>query len=265
VNAPADDPWMMTALHRVLVTGAAGGVGRLLLPGLANPGQVGRLRLTDLREIPDPPPGAEVSYGDLTDPDFAAAVTADVDAVVHLAANPDPGAGWPHLRGPNVDAVATLLAAARAAGVARVALASSAHAAGGYFRPDALPIDPAWPAHPCCGYGATKVFAEALGRVYADTGELSVVCLRLGATLPEPQSASVLPGWLSPADLRRLVCCGLTAEVRYGVYFGCSANTRLAFDIGSARQELGYEPVDDSEAFAARFATEPPAPMSLHD
>jgi nucleoside-diphosphate-sugar epimerase len=255
----------MTALHRVLVTGAAGGVGRLLLPGLTSAGHVARVRLTDLREIPDQPPGAEMFYGDLTDPDFAAAVTADVDAVVHLAANPEPEAGWPQLRGPNVDAVATVLAAARAAGVTRVVLASSAHAAGGYYRPEALPIDPGWPAHPCCGYGATKVFAEALGRVYSDAGELSVVCLRLGATLPEPQSAGVLPGWLSPADLRRLVWCGLTADVRYGVYFGCSANTRLAFDIGSARRELGYEPVDDSEVFAARFATEPRAPMSLHD
>jgi nucleoside-diphosphate-sugar epimerase len=255
----------MTALRRVLITGAAGGVGQLLLPGLADAGGGLPLRLTDLREIPDPPPGAQLSYGDLTDPDFAATVAAGVDAVVHLAANPDPDAGWSQLRGPNVDAVAVLLAAARAAGVGRVVLASSAHAAGGYYRPGTLPIDPAWPAHPCCGYGATKVFGEALGRVYADTGALSVVCLRLGAPLPEPRSAGVLPGWLSPADLRRLVRSALTAGVHYGVYFGCSANTRLAFDIGSARRELGYEPADDSEAFAARFAGEPPPPMSLHD
>lgn len=237
---------------------------RVLVTGLAEPRRQAGLRLTDLREVPDPPPGAEVIRGDLTDPDFAAAVTACMDAVVHLVANPEPEASWPELRGPNVDAVATLLAAARAGGVSRVVLASSVHAAGGHYRSGRLPIDPAWPAYPCCAYGATKVFAEAIGRVYADTGELAVICLRLGGPVPEPPFASWSPAWLSPTDLRQLVRCALATDVRYGVYFGSSASTRLGFDIGPARREIGYAPVDDSEAVAARLVGKERAPVSLH-
>jgi nucleoside-diphosphate-sugar epimerase len=75
----------------VLITGAAGGVGQLLVPQLA---AEQKLRLTDLATIPEVH-GAQVVTGDLTDRAFAADVTSDVDAVVHLAANPDPGGPWP--------------------------------------------------------------------------------------------------------------------------------------------------------------------------
>jgi NAD+ dependent glucose-6-phosphate dehydrogenase len=88
---------------------------------------------------------------------------------------------------------------------------------------------------------------------------MSVICLRLGRPVVEPEAVS-LPGWLSPVDLRQLVRCALTAPVRYGVYFGTSANTRLTLDLGSARRDLGYAPVSDSEVFAGRFGDDPPPP-----
>ncbi|MBB5785661.1 NAD-dependent epimerase/dehydratase family protein [Jiangella mangrovi] len=233
----------------VLVTGAAGGVAGHLRSGLTGLD----LRVVDTREVAGWD-GAEVRTGDLTDPDVAAAAVEGMDAVVHLAANPHPGAAWSELRGPNADAVVTLLDAARKAGVGRVVLASSVHAVGGYVA-DGLPagtvIDPAWPARPCCAYGATKVFAEAYGRSVADGGELSVLCLRLGGVLARPTDTGNLIGWLAPSDLRRLVLAALEADVRYGCYFGVSANTRGVFDYANATAELGYRPELDSEAYAA--------------
>lgn len=237
---------------KTLLTGAAGGVAGQLKDGL---GELS-LRVTDVRPvdewyIPDgwnalTRPAPEAVTGDLADRDFAASALAGVDAVVHLAANPSPGAGWPDLRRPNTDAVVTLLETARDLAVRRVVLASSVHAMGGYLLAGERLVDPAWPVAPCCEYGVTKAFAEAMGRFIADSSETSVVCLRLGACLLTPPSRAELAGWLAPDDLRRLVHAALTADVRYGTYFGVSANTPPGFDLTNARRELGYQPELDA-------------------
>jgi uronate dehydrogenase len=107
-------------------------------------------------------------------------------------------------------------------------------------------IDPSMPVAPCCPYGASKAFAEAIGYVIATTSDTTVVCLRLGATAPAPPTRSELGGWLGPADLRQLVHAATAAEVRFGTYFGVSANTPPVFALDNAREELGYEPMQDS-------------------
>ncbi|SNR94130.1 NAD dependent epimerase/dehydratase family protein [Streptosporangium subroseum] len=229
----------------VLITGAAGRVAGQLRPGLEGLD----LRVTDRRDVQGWD-GAEVVVGDLSDPAFAAKAVDGVDAVVHLAASPNPSAPWADLRSPNVDTVATVLDAALAAGVAKVVLATSVHVMGGYVRPGGAVVDPSWPARPCCRYGATKAFAEAYGSVVAASGGTSVVCLRLGLCRQTPTTTSNIAEWLAPADLQRLVRAALAAEVRYGAYFGVSANTRRLFDLSNARADLGYEPLFDSEVFA---------------
>jgi hypothetical protein len=124
------------------------------------------------------------------------------------------------------------------------------------------------PPHPCCTYGAVKVLGESLGRVWADRFGLSVRCLRLGGVRAEPVARSWLGGWLSPGDLVRLVTAALTADVRYGVYHGISANTGTPYSIESARAELGYEPRDDSAVYAGKVPDDlkqtPPDPRLAH-
>jgi nucleoside-diphosphate-sugar epimerase len=226
---------------KTLITGAAGGVAQQLRPGLIDHD----LRVTDVRS-----PGdwgtAESVTGNLSDRAFARDVVDGTDAIVHLAANPAPSARWDELQGPNVDAVVSLLEAARDLGVRRVVLASSAHTMVGHLESATRPISPHWPTAPCCNYGASKVFAESMGRVIATTSATTVVCLRLGACTPTPPSRSDLGGWLGPADLHRLVRAALTADVRFGTYFGVSANTPAVFDLSNARRELGYQPTLDS-------------------
>lgn len=220
----------------VLITGAAGGVARLLVPLLRD---TFPLRLTDR------------DFGDLTDPAFAREVTVGATSIVHLAGDPDPGHAWPLLRQPNADAVSNVLDAAVANGVERVILASSGHAMGGYADAGRGPIKAEWLPYPCCVYGAVKVFVEALGRTHSDQYDLRVICLRLGGVRAKPAGRSWLPGWLSPGDLDRLVTAALTAPVKFGVYHGVSANADTWWDISN---DLGYEPLDDS----ARYADEVP-------
>ena len=229
----------------VLVTGAAGRVGQQLLPGLDG----SSLRLLD-RRPPDETHGGEVLIGELTDRDGLARAVDGVDAVVHLAGEPDPDADWADLEAPNVDGFVALLGAAQQHRVRRVVYASSVHAMGRYEAEGRYPIDPTWAPAPCCPYGATKAFDEAIAGVFAHRHGLSTVGLRLGATEPEPYAARQLPGWLGPADLRQLVVRAIGADVRSGVYAGVSANTGGRWSLDTARAELGYRPVLDSADWA---------------
>jgi uronate dehydrogenase len=228
----------MTNEFPVVVTGAAGLVGGLVTQGL---GARHELRPTDIR----------AGGGDLRDAAFVEGLVKGAGAVVHLAANADPDATWADLRGPNADALVTVLdAAARAGTVRTVVLASSLHAMGGHLDAGRTGIGADLPPYPCCAYGATKVFAEQLGRVYADDHGLSVRCLRLGGVAARPEARSWLGGWLSSGDVVRLVEAALTADVGYGVYHGISANTGTMWDYSSAVADLGYRPRDDSASYA---------------
>jgi nucleoside-diphosphate-sugar epimerase len=216
----------------ITVTGGLGRVGTVLRPALPPD-----TRLVDLR------PGAEQL--DLSDPDQAAEAVRGADAVVHLAATPSPGQDWITAYRGNVALTEVLL---RACGdrVPRIVLASSVHAMGLYHRSGAAMISPEWTPWPCCAYGVSKVAVERLGRRHAKRYGVSVICLRLGSTgypLLEQRYADLL---LSDRDARQLVLASLTADVRFGVYFGVSANTPARWDIANARAELGYQPVDDS-------------------
>jgi uronate dehydrogenase len=228
----------MTNEFPVVVTGAAGLVGGLVVDGLKDRYD---LRPTDVRR----------DGGDLRDRSFVEGLLDGAGAVVHLAANADPDTDWADLRGPNADAVATVLdAAARSGTVRTVVLASSLHAMGGHLDAGATGIAADWLPYPCCAYGATKVFAEQLGRVYSDLHGLSVRCLRLGGVAARPEARSWLGGWLSVGDVVSLVEAALTADVRYGVYHGISANTGSMWDWSSAARDLGYRPRDDSAEHA---------------
>ena len=225
----------------VLLTGAAGSVADQLLPGL----QGYDLRLLD-RSAPADPGAGEVVTGELTDRDLLARAVDGVDTVVHLAGDPRPDATWDDLRGPNVDGFAALLGAAVQAGARRVVYASSVHAMGRYEDEGRVPIDPSWAPAPCCPYGATKAFDEAMASVSTHRWGLSTIGLRLGATVPAPTLRSQLSAWLGPEDLRQLVVRSIETGTRWGVFPGVSGGDRSHWDLTSATAELGYRPVLDS-------------------
>jgi UDP-glucose 4-epimerase len=227
----------------LLVTGALGRVAEQLLPGLAERYD---LRLTDRSDKAGASSGLHLVVGELTDPDLLDGLLEGVDAVVHLAGNPDPSSSWSQLREPNVEAFAGLLNAARNHDVRRVVFATSVHAMGVYDGQGRWPIDPAWPPAPCCAYGATKAFDEALARVYAYRSAMSLIGLRLGLCAPTATAAETAAGWLAPADLQQIVNRALETDVTFGVYHAVSWPSRQRWNLDPTRRELGYEP--DREA-----------------
>jgi uronate dehydrogenase len=237
---------------RLLVTGAAGNMGRLLRPRLARPGRT--LRLVDIAPQEDAGPDEEVVTASVTDPTAMAAACAGVDALLHLGGL-SVEAPWREILAVNVDGTHTLLEAARQAGVRRVILASSNHAAGYYTReeapPDGLPADV--PARPDTYYGVSKAATEALGRLYADRFGLSVVCVRIGTCFPEPGSVRGLSTWMSPDDGARLVEAALAvSDPGFRLVWGISRNTRRWWSLAEG-EAIGYHPVDDAERYAAQY------------
>jgi hypothetical protein len=107
------------------------------------------------------------------------------------------------------------------------------------------------PFRPDGPYGVSKAFGEAAGRYYSDVFGISVICLRLGNVNREnrPKNPSHWAVLLSHADLVELVRCCLSApaDLRYGAYYGVSANTWRIWDIDDAREAIGFHPRDDAE------------------
>ena len=237
---------------RVLVTGAAGSLGRVVTVGLAGLGH----DVVGLDLVPGPE-GTPFAWheADCADADAVAAVFAEerLDAVVHLAGNPDEADLRTSLTS-HVITTAALLDACVAHRVSRFVYASSNHAVGrtprasladGIISDDALP-------RPDTFDGVGKVAAEALMRLYADRHALDAVACRIGSCLDEPDSTRALSTWLSPDDCVRMVEAALTApSPGFAVLYGISNNTRAWWDLEPGRR-LGYEPLDDAEAYADR-------------
>jgi uronate dehydrogenase len=238
---------------RVLVTGAAGSIGRVLTVGLADRGH----EVVGLDRVPAPD-GVDGPWHliDCADPDAVAAVFATdrFDAVVHLAGHPGE-ASLPDSITSHVVTTAALLDAMVAHGVPRLVYASSNHAVGRTPRTELLTTQ-ARP-RPDTFYGVGKVAAEAMMSLYADRYALDTVACRIGSFLPEPETERHLSTWLSHDDCVRMVEAALTATAPgFAVLYGISANTRAWWDLEPGRA-LGYEPLDDAEEFAGRVTPRP--------
>ncbi|MFC4425038.1 NAD-dependent epimerase/dehydratase family protein [Deinococcus navajonensis] len=234
-------------MQRVLITGAAGEVGSALREHLR--GRFPVLRLTDQRDLGGAHSGEELMPADLTDFDAVLKAMQDVDAVIHLG-----GIANEHtherIRDVNIDGTYHVLEAARQAGVKRIAFASSIHTVGFYPRSDT--ISPDMPVRPDTHYGVSKVYGEALGRMYWERYGLEFVSVRICSFQAEPKDARHLSTWLSPRDAAQLFEKAVTApDVGFLIVAGISGNTRRWMS-PEGWDVLGYEPQDDAEHFAGQ-------------
>lgn len=166
---------MQSQTHQhVLVTGSGGHIGRTVVAGLLDAGH--RVRGFDRVAHPDL---ADQIVGNLTDRDAVARAVADVDSVIHLAAQPNRAAFVEVLVPDNVIGLHNVVTAAVEAGVKRLILASSIQVVGRGARAadDKIPIDFAAPDN---DYALTKLWAEELGRMVARNHPIEVIAARLG-------------------------------------------------------------------------------------
>jgi nucleoside-diphosphate-sugar epimerase len=166
---------------KVLVTGAAGAVGREVVAYLAALGHTVR---ADDRMPLDPASADEVYSGDLCDPEHARAIVAGMSAVVHAAAIPAPMLGADQeIFTNNVMSAYQVLDAAGRAGVPRIAYVSSLSVLGlAYAAHETSPVQaPITEEHPFLAedvYGLSKHLGERIAQTVARRWEATVVSLR---------------------------------------------------------------------------------------
>ena len=232
-------------MRRSLITGAAGAIGAVLREGLR--GHYPIIRLSDIADLGGAAQGEEIAAADLCDMAQMEAAMADVDAVVHLGGT-SLEAEWESIHANNIVGLYNTYEAARRQGVSRIIFASSNHAIGYYRRMRTIDGDAA--PRPDTRYGVSKVFGEAVARLYADKHGIGSACLRIGSFQKRPLNSRMLSTWISHGDMVRLVRCCLDAQsLHFEILYGASANSRSWWD-NSAATRLGYAPQDNAEDYA---------------
>lgn len=173
----------MVELHnkKVLVTGGAGFIGSNLVAELIRTGNevtVIDSLVSGYRSNLDPFPGVRFIEKDIRDRDAVVKAVKGNEIIFHLAASvgnkrsiDDPVAD----ASVNVLGTLNILEAARAEGVRKVVVSSSA---GIFGELKTLPIREDHPVEPDSPYGCTKLCEEKLSLVYSKLYTLEVVCLR---------------------------------------------------------------------------------------
>ncbi len=170
----------MPDYERILITGAAGSLGRRLRLGLAP--LATRIRLVDVKDLGPAAANEEVVVADLADRDTAIELTRDCDAIVHFAGHPRE-ITFDELMADVLPGAYHMYEGARRHGARRVVYASSIHAVG--FAPVEDVPDTRVMHRPDTFYGLSKTFVEDLASLYWDKFGVESVCLRICSCFDE--------------------------------------------------------------------------------
>lgn len=229
-------------IDRLLVTGAAGGMGRIIRPHLA---QLARtVRLSDIADLGEAASHEELVPCDLADASAVSELVKGCDAVLHLG-GVSVEKPWASLLQANIVGTYNLYEAVRHYGKPRVIFASSNHTTGYYER--SRRIDSDVPHRPDSLYGVTKCFGEDLASLYHDKFGIETLSVRIGWCHPKPTDTRKMAIWLSAEDFVSLVQRAIvTPRLAYTVVYGFSANAECWWD-NSKAAFLGWVPKHSSE------------------
>jgi nucleoside-diphosphate-sugar epimerase len=189
----------------VVLTGAAGALGRRVAERLAAADDVARLVAIDLVEPLEPLPVATFAAADLATGDIKT-LFENADVVIHLAFAAGPELDEDGVARANIDATRRVLDAAGAVGVKHVVLVSSATVYGAWgTNPVPLTEDAPVLPNPGAGYPAQKAEIERLGAEWLGAHpETTLTVLRPAVAVAEGERS-----WLARS-------LGLTANIRAG-------------------------------------------------
>lgn len=244
-----------TTFNRILLTGAAGGLGQALRSRLSKNCEV--LRLSDIQSVGDLQSNEEFVKADLSDFEQISSAVVGCDAIVHLGGI-SVEAPFKSIMQANILGVYHLYEAAVKHGVKRIVFASSNHVVGYYSQGETIDADDA--PRPDGYYGLSKVYGESLSRMYFDRYGIETACVRIGSSYPKPKDRRMLATWLSYDDLHRLVtACLETPILNHTIVFGMSDNAVTWWDNRCAKH-IGYRPQDSSDSFRHEVFTTTSSP-----
>ena len=231
----------------IVITGGAGKVVRVLRPYLL--ARYGALRLTDVVAPADLAPNETFVPAAFEDITALRSAFRGARAVIHMGGYPR-DADWSVIGPANIEGCHNVFEAARLEGVERIILGSSNHATG-LHRSDSVIGSDAVPM-PDSLYGVSKVFAEALGTLYAHKHNMRCLTIRIGRVHHEPTDQRMLSVWIHAEDLAQLCAIGIdsTAFFHETVY-GVSGTSRPYYD-NSRAESLGYRPKHSADDYAEK-------------
>jgi len=240
-------------MTKVALSGASGNMGRILRVELQKRGvdlrsAGGRNPLTPLHD------GEDVMHGDLRDPIVVDRLLRGVDVLIHLAGT-SVERPLPEIIENNLVGLYQIYEGARRNKVRRIVFASSNHAFGMYSVKDKLALDAAF--RPDGFYGLSKVWGEAMARMYWDKHGIEGISVRIGTAMGKPpENFRQLSTWFGTDDLLDLMMrCIEARDVGYIAVWGVSNNTR-AYWTPTSCEALGYYPRQNAEDFAPEILKE---------
>jgi len=255
---------------RVLVTGGAGAIGEYVVVELLRHHM--DVTVLDLRPPQGSCTGADYIPCDLTNLASAREAIRGGDAVVHLAAIPNPQKDPPE-RVLSVNLVSTfnVLESMRLNGVGRIVYACSESATGFgihnvWYKPLYVPIDevhPCWP-HEC--YSLSKFYGEEFVQQYARAYGIQSISLRYPWVWTERDDAGAremvrrgrageyaggegFGAYIAPHDVAQ--------GVRLALAFRFPQDQATAFEAFFLHAETTYLPVPTLQALAAQYGSLP--------
>jgi uronate dehydrogenase len=240
-------------MKKVALSGAGGQLGSVLRQALLARGVPlrsagGRTPLVPLVE------GEDLMHGDLRDAAVVDRLLAGVDVLIHMAGT-SMERPLPEIIDNNLRGLVEVYEGAIRNQVKRIVFASSNHAIGMYPVGDKLALDCA--LRPDGLYGLSKVWGEALARMYWDKHGIESICVRIGSCVARPTEPRHLSTWFGHEDLLHFIeRCIAVPDIGFLVVWGVSANTRSWWDNRGA-EALGYTPRQNAEDFAAEVLAGP--------
>lgn len=242
-----------TPFNRLLLTGAAGGLGKVLRETLRPYASI--IRLSDIASMDPAGPNEEVVPCDLSDKTAVHALCEGVDAIAHFG-GVSVERPFEEILEANIKGVFHIYEAARKHGIKRIIFASSNHVIGFYKQTET--IDAGVARRPDSYYGLSKSYGEDMASFYFDRYGIETVSIRIGSSFPEPLNRRMMATYLSYRDLTTLIERSLfTPNVGHTVVYGASANRDAWWDNHMAAH-LGFEPQDSSEVFREKIEQQPP-------
>ena len=244
-----------TTQRRILLTGAAGGIGSAFFQHARDEYT---FRLADRVHADfagSAEQGHEVIQLDIADLDACQQACQGMDIVIHLAADANPQADFAtSLLANNIQGTYNILRAAKDQGCQRVILASSLQVLMG-AAPDGQAFHETQ-IQPMNMYGVSKCFSEAAASYFAHAEGLSCIAIRIGSYdlksdpsnwLRQDPNPRTLAGYLSPRDMNQLLTrCIEASDIPFAIVNGISDNRFKVVDLTPTRKLLGYQPDDDA-------------------
>ena len=241
-------------LTKLLITGSSGLIGKILWGQLQDSFELYGM------DIVITEPSIYSFRADISDYAQIANVLRNIvplSYIVHLAGDSNLYASWESVLKNNIIGTKNVYEAAKNFNVKRVIFASSNHVTAGHERflaqvksqSGTSLITTAHSTSPTGFYGVSKAFGEAIARMYIESYGLESICLRIGTVIEDDNPTKDerhKATWLSHRDLGQLINKSIISNIKFGIYYGVSANRQRIWDISDAIAELGYQPQDDA-------------------